>query len=461
MEEGRRVVARVDARERVADALAEVGFPIGATDAIVHRLLKGRTREEHFTPDAKEDDAHARILTDGHLFPSGDLCIFENAGEGKFCCARLCVFRLSQGSKAILRDVPSCLYGETADHLCNFSGIDLFHGILPNGFLYYYRTYFEKSKVSLDIFAHFCYNEGMERQIGTHSELKEAGIAFSLVSLLPVLCAFVLQLCLQASGAEGYETADWYLYLCFLFPQLCTATAALVYALRTKRRARTLYRPCKPYFFLLAVALQFGLLFSLAELNGLFISLLQKLGYHPLGDSALPSLEGWGLLPAIVVIALLPAFFEETLFRGELLQSMESGGWGTVPTVLISGLLFSLFHQNPEQTIYQFCCGACFALLAIRAGSVFPGMVAHFLNNALILVLTSQGIGSLSGTAAYLPVLVLSSVCLVLSFAALLFVGKGKGRKGKPTGDFFLAAGVGIAICVLQWTVLLISRCIG
>ncbi|MDE5896569.1 MAG: CPBP family intramembrane metalloprotease, partial [Clostridia bacterium] len=231
----------------------------------------------------------------------------------------------------------------------------------------------------------------------TEAELKkralaEAGVTYSLCAALPVLCSLVLSLIvagLSTGKAENwYQRTDWYRYLCYLIPQLCFAVSVFVWFRRTRTPLKRVYGGCKWYFFPIAIVLQFGLTFSLAELNSYFVAFLELFGYRK-QTSMLPSLGGWNLLPAMLVIAVLPALFEETVFRGILSKQMDENGWGIAATVLISGALFSLFHHNPEQTVYQFFCGACFTLVALRSGSVFPTMVAHFLNNGVILALSS------------------------------------------------------------------------
>lgn len=294
--------------------------------------------------------------------------------------------------------------------------------------------------------------------------LQEAGVSYSLATALPAALSFLLVIVFALSGLSQYEGADWYRYLIYLLPQVCFAVTALVFFRRSKLSPRTMYRGCKWYYFPIALLMQFGLLFSLSELNGFFIRFLQLFGYDPeLPD--LPNLAGWNLLPALLVIALLPAVFEETLFRGIMLTGMRGAGWGTVATVFLSGALFSLFHHDPEQTLYQFVCGVCFALTALRAGSVFPSMLAHLCNNAVILSLSSAGMLDMAGNlilpfAGRLAVGIVSGVCLVAAVVLLILLGRGKNRKGgvRHGKKFFLAAGVGIALCGVQWIVLLVTR---
>ncbi len=289
--------------------------------------------------------------------------------------------------------------------------------------------------------------------------LAESGLSFTVGAALAMLLSMLLTVIATAAG-EGATGEDWFLYLSYLVPQLAFFGAAALWFFRCKSPVKEVFAPCHPKYFILVLLLQFGLLFSLSELNEAFISLFELFGYR-VSEGRLPDLEGWNLLPAILVIALLPAVFEELLFRGILTRSMRGRGWGILPTVLIAGGLFSLYHGNPEQTVYQFVCGACFSLVAIRSGSLFPTMLAHFLNNAVILSLTSFGLGDIF---AALPVwgnillIVLSAVSLVGTLVYLVFFDKRGNGRGRPEEGtrFFVAACGGIIICALEWITALV-----
>ena len=290
-----------------------------------------------------------------------------------------------------------------------------------------------------------------------------AGVGFSAAAVLSVLVSFVVMLIVQGVAGKGYESKDWYLYLAFLISPVCIAGVALCAFRKGAVSPRMVYAPCKWYYFAIALLLQFGVLFSLSELNEYFVRLLELIGYKR-SANFLPSLDGWNLLPAILIIAVLPAIFEETLFRGIITGGMHAGGWGTVPIVLISGALFSLFHTNPEQTIYQFVCGVCFALIALRAGSILPSIVSHFANNAVILILTSRGYAAFTDLprAVYLSLVIVSAVCLVGAVLFLVLFDRKKNVKGgvKEGKKFFLMAALGIAVCAVEWLALFIERLI-
>lgn len=290
--------------------------------------------------------------------------------------------------------------------------------------------------------------------------LTEAGLTYSVAAVLPVLLSLLVIGVVSAFAGEAFQSTQAYLYLCYILPQLCFAAAAGVYFYRTKEPLKRTYCGCKWQYFVLAVLLQFGLL-SLTELNSLFLSFLGLFGYRP-SPVPVPDLSGWKLLPAMIVIAVLPAIFEETVFRGILVRNVKNGGWGTAAAVLVTGAMFALFHGKPEQTVYQFVCGACFALVALRSRSVFPTMAAHFLNNAVILVLEAAGAGEFS-IGVKIPLFSVAGVVLAGVLVFLVFFDKNNGAKGgvKNGKFFFLAAAVGLAVCAAQWVEILVAGFLG
>lgn len=277
----------------------------------------------------------------------------------------------------------------------------------------------------------------------------ETGIAYSIACILPVLLS--LFLVFFDSQSQAYR------YLSYLLPQICFLIAIAVYFFRTKTPVKhVVCKKCHPKYFLIAVLLQFGLL-SLSELNGLFLKFLSTFGYEQT-ETILPDLTGWRVVPVLLVIALLPSVMEETLFRGILVGDLRERGWGTLPVVLLSGGMFALFHTNPAQTAYQFCCGACFALVAMRSGSMLPTVLSHFLNNAVIIILASCGIYDFP-SAVKLPLYLTAGLVLLGVVGYLAFLDKKEQpvRGMYEAKPFFFGSGVGIAVAFILWVSVLIG----
>lgn len=295
--------------------------------------------------------------------------------------------------------------------------------------------------------------------------LGEAGIGYSAGAAFIILAVtffslFVAMLTRFPVDPVTEKTIypDWYLYCSFLLPQLGLAGAELLYFLRAKESFRVVTKGCKWYYYLIAIAIQAGLLFPMSELNKYFILGLEAIGYKS-SEISVPSLDGWNLLPAVLVIAVLPALFEETLFRGILARNMYASGWGLVQTICITGALFSIYHGKPEQTLYQFVSGVCLTLVAVKAGSIFPTIVAHFLNNAFILVLQATGYGESIPFGAFVAIVVVSAVLFLSALAVLVFFDGRKNQRGKIANGkrFFFSAAAGIGVCAIEWIIGLVA----
>jgi membrane protease YdiL (CAAX protease family) len=305
--------------------------------------------------------------------------------------------------------------------------------------------------------------------LGEPTKAKASGLAFSLASVLPSVFAIVMLAVLWIAGVTVTDDAllpDWYVYLNFLLPQAAFGVTVWLF-LRYRNiplRQAVSKQKCKVKYFAIALLLQIGLL-CLSELNAWFLQFLGKFGYQDAGIT-LPSMDGFGFVGVLVCVAVLPALMEEIFFRGVLLSGLQSfGKWGGI---LLCGVLFSLYHQNPAQTLYQFCCGVAFALVAVRAGSILPTILAHFFNNALIIILFKCGVTSFNGTWLAIELCV-SILCLIVALVWLFVFDKEKQEKQEKREKqvaetdkterkhFLVAAALGIAVCALSWFAMLIG----
>ena len=281
---------------------------------------------------------------------------------------------------------------------------------------------------------------------------RAAGLVYSGAEVLALFFTFFFALILSSLGIEVPDDPsvypDWYRYCGYILPQAVFCLTVVLFFVFVDAKPKEVYRGAKVRYFLVAVLLQFGL-FSLSRANAEFIGVLERVFGYTMPASGLPSLEGWYIVPVLLVVAVLPAVFEESIFRGLMLGPMKK--FSTPVAVLLSGALFALYHQSPAQTVYQFCCGCAFALVAIRAGSVLPTMLAHFLNNAFVIVLTACGISDFTG-AGGIAFYCLSGLSLAASLVYLLFVDRtGNEKKSVSVKPFLLTASAGVAVCAILW----------
>jgi sodium transport system permease protein len=101
---------------------------------------------------------------------------------------------------------------------------------------------------------------------------------------------------------------------------------------------------------------------------------------------------------AILLFAAVPAVCEELAFRGFILTGLERGH-RTRSAILLSALLFGFMHvllSLFQQLFNATLLGLVLGLLAVRSRSILPGIVFHFINNALGVVM-----GTLIANAAH------------------------------------------------------------
>lgn len=283
-----------------------------------------------------------------------------------------------------------------------------------------------------------------------------AGYAFTAVVLCYLVFSFIFSLVCSVAGISS--SSQGYIYVSYLIaPAATSAALPLVFKKGRLSLRRAVPVKTKPIYFVIAALLSFGLLFSLSWLNTGFYKLLELCGYKGGSGVTMPSTSGWLVVPALFVIAVIPAISEETLFRGVMLGCMEED-CGTVNSVLMVGFCFALFHANPIQTIYQFACGCAFALLAVRSRAVLPAMIAHMLNNGIIIVLDACGLDTSGSVFDWAPlwaatlITVLSALVLIVCVAFLVFDKKPvRTRTADGVKNFFLAAAAGMAALAVVW----------
>lgn len=96
--------------------------------------------------------------------------------------------------------------------------------------------------------------------------------------------------------------------------------------------------------------------------------------------------NGRELLIGILVIACSAGLCEEFLFRGVIQRGFER--FGALRAILLSAFLFSLTHMDFQKILGTFLAGALIGLIVYRTNSLFCGMLAHFINNALAVLIS-------------------------------------------------------------------------
>jgi sodium transport system permease protein len=92
--------------------------------------------------------------------------------------------------------------------------------------------------------------------------------------------------------------------------------------------------------------------------------------------------DTWLLL---LCTAAIPAICEELAFRGFILSGLRRLG-NSRRAVVISAIFFGISHGLLQQEISAFVLGLLLGFLAVRCGSILPGMIFHFLHNSMTVL---------------------------------------------------------------------------
>lgn len=88
----------------------------------------------------------------------------------------------------------------------------------------------------------------------------------------------------------------------------------------------------------------------------------------------------------IICVGILPAIFEELLFRKFLID--RTIRHGEFISCAMSGIMFGMWHGNFQQFFFTFFIGVMFAFVYIRTGKIIYTMIMHASMNLVTTVIT-------------------------------------------------------------------------
>ena len=179
-------------------------------------------------------------------------------------------------------------------------------------------------------------------------------------------------------------------------------------------------------------------IFAISVLTSLLLSLFGVAG---------SAIEDESLISMLVAHAVVPALFEELLFRYIPLKLLlpYSRRW----CVFYPSLCFALIHCSFLQMPYAFVAGVAFMMLDVAFGSVWPSVILHFVNNSASVIATKYCTGPIAMLVFVLVLLAFSIVSLVFvvlkrdNYKKLL---KGTLAKGDTTAVTYAPLAL-VAIC--------------
>ena len=98
---------------------------------------------------------------------------------------------------------------------------------------------------------------------------------------------------------------------------------------------------------------------------------------------------------SLIVIALLPAIFEETFFRGGLQNLFTRWFKGPWVAIILTAIIFSLIHLSFYGFLVRFALGMVLGFIFYYSGSLWLNILLHFLFNGVqvtaLYIMTMHG----------------------------------------------------------------------
>lgn len=171
-----------------------------------------------------------------------------------------------------------------------------------------------------------------------------------------------------------------------LLPQIGLILApVLLMAIVLTTSMRRALRIRMPHWTTLPLAVLLGL-----TLHPSYVLLAEFVKHvYPISSEALSSMKPFveqlnsaPILAVIFLMAVVPAVCEELAFRGFIFGGLARGG-GRFRAVIVTSVLFGFSHGVLQQSITATCMGILLGWVALRTGSVLPGILIHLTNNTL------------------------------------------------------------------------------
>lgn len=149
-----------------------------------------------------------------------------------------------------------------------------------------------------------------------------------------------------------------------------------------------------------SIGIGIGLAFLMRFGLGIYLIIIQRLGWHTIGetltimsinDDILSVNQFYHPLIGFLFVVLLVPLYEEILFRGVFLSSVEKHINFLVANILQS-FVFALAHQNLKLFIFYFVFGFVAGHYCHRTKSLITGLTLHVTNNliAFIAIVATQ-----------------------------------------------------------------------
>lgn len=127
-----------------------------------------------------------------------------------------------------------------------------------------------------------------------------------------------------------------------------------------------------------------GAIFTFLIASGVvaFVGLITNLPEVRYSDYLLEA--GYGWIGVILLVCVQPAIIEELAFRGVILSGMARV-MAVGDAIIVSAMMFMIIHLSALSFPHLLLIGLVLGWMRVHTGSLYPGMVLHFVHNGLVV----------------------------------------------------------------------------
>lgn len=239
-------------------------------------------------------------------------------------------------------------------------------------------------------------DEKTKKYLDEKSKIKRTvsflGMAMLVMLLIGAIMEVLISLDVRYFGflysiIDNFTTANVVNFVIqMIFTSVSMGGAFLIGAIAMKASVKQLLPFKKVPMSTVAALLTFGVAVAQVSNNiaSRFSIIFENMGFSTdYGDvGADNALE---IVLMVITVGVLPAFFEEILFRGLVLNRLQKVTSDTF-AIFFSALMFGLIHGNVVQIPFAFLLGLYLGWMTVYTKSIIPAMLFHCLNNSISVV---------------------------------------------------------------------------
>ena len=226
-----------------------------------------------------------------------------------------------------------------------------------------------------------------DRTLYVHDGAANYIVAYIFQIILQLLFTIVLIATMTIEDRNAFSNTPLYIYIIAIINELSIGLTPLSYS---KVLGQNYYKDMgftkkiNVLQVLLLVVIAILVVCAFAPLATYVKEFFEKTGFDLTSITSLTVKNPGELIGGIILLALVPAILEETLYRGMIARAFTRKSY--VFAIFMGGFMFAIMHGNPLQLVHQFFLGCVCCIVYFASGSIYASIIVHFTNNLIAVV---------------------------------------------------------------------------